>query len=62
MIEFIETGRIDGDKHFTREGAINRIKELIEDTFSMGNYPTDDDIIECGIDHFGFFPAEDYDF
>jgi hypothetical protein len=64
MIEYVETNRMDGDKLFTREGAIERIKELIaeDDQFDVDNYFNDDDIIECGLDHFGFFPAEDYDF
>jgi len=62
--QYVETGRVDGAKLFTREEAIKRIKELIDedDMFDIDNYFNDDDIIECGIDHFGFFPAEDYDF
>lgn len=61
---YVETNREDYDKVFTRDEAINRIKELIDDDdmFDIDNYFNDDDIIECGIDHFGFFPAEDYDF
>jgi hypothetical protein len=55
---------MDDDKLFTRDEAIERIKELIaeDDMFDIDNYFNDDDIIECGLDHFGFFPAEDYDF
>ena len=61
---YVETNHEDYDKVFTRDGAINRIKELIsdDDMFDIDNYFNDDDIIECGIDHFGFFPEEDYDF
>ena len=64
MIEYVETNRMDEDKLFTRDEAIERIKELIaeDDQFDVDNYFNDDDIIECGLDHFGFFPAEDYDF
>jgi hypothetical protein len=64
MIEYVETNRMDDDKLFTRDEAIERIKELIaeDDQFDVDNYFNDDDIIECGLDHFGFFPAEDYDF
>jgi hypothetical protein len=64
MIEDVETNRMDDDKLFTRDEAIERIKELIteDDQFDIDNYFNDDDIIECGLDHFGFFPAEDYDF
>jgi hypothetical protein len=64
MIEYVETNRMDDDKLFTRDEAIERIKELIaeDDMFDIDNYFNDDDIIECGLDHFGFFPAEDYDF
>jgi hypothetical protein len=65
MTEYVETNRMDDDKLFTREGAIERIKELIINEvglFDIDNYFNDDDIIECGLDHFGFFPAEDYDF
>jgi len=60
-LEFIETERTDGDKDFTYEGALNRIKELIEEenkqipnlwrnTDTMSN----DDLIEIGFLHFGF--------
>ena len=64
MKEYVETNRMDDDKLFTRDEAIERIKELIteDDQFDIDNYFNDDDIIECGLDHFGFFPAEDYDF
>ena len=30
-LEFIETERTDGDKKFTYEGALERIRELIEE-------------------------------
>ncbi len=62
--KYVETNRVDGDKLFTRAKAIKRIKELIDedDMLDIDNYFNEDDIIECGINHFGFFPAEDYDF
>ena len=60
-LEFIETERTDGDKDFTYEGALNRIKELIEEeNKQIPNFwrnpktMSDDDLIEIGFLHFGF--------
>lgn len=59
--EFIETERTDGDKKFTYQGALNRIRELIEDEnkqepnfWRNPKTMSDDDIIEIGFLHFGF--------
>lgn len=60
-LEFIETERTDGDKDFTYEGALNRIKELIEEEnkqipnlWRNTDTMSDDDLIEIGFLHFGF--------
>lgn len=60
-LEFIETERTDGDKDFTYEGALNRIKELIEEEnkqipnlWRNPDTMSDDDLIEIGFLHFGF--------
>ena len=60
-LEFIETERTDGDKDFTFEGALNRIKELIEEEnkqipnlWRNPDTMSDDDLIEIGFLHFGF--------
>jgi hypothetical protein len=60
-LEFIETERTDGDKDFTYEGALNRIKELIkEENKQIPNLwrnpdtMSNDDLIEIGFLHFGF--------
>ena len=58
---YVETGREDGNKFFSESGVITRIKELIkgDDALDIDNYPTDDDIIDCGIRLFGVSPEED---
>jgi hypothetical protein len=60
-LEFIETERTDGDKDFTYEGALNRIKELIDEENkqipNLWRNPktmSNDDLIEIGFLHFGF--------
>lgn len=57
--EFIETERCDGDKKYTREGAIKRIKALLKgDKELLGSRKlksiSDEDLIEIGFNHFGF--------
>jgi hypothetical protein len=56
MKEFIETERTDGDKLFTYEGALKRIKALMSEDklLPSPNELSNDDLIEIGFRHFGF--------
>jgi hypothetical protein len=67
--EFVETGRTDGDKLYTRAEAIERIKELLIEDEELRNHSTriknkdldqvsEDDLIEIGFDFYGFDYAE----
>lgn len=67
--EFVETGRTDGDKLFTRAEAIERIKELLREDEDLCNHISylrendledvkEDDLIQIGFEHYGFNYAE----
>lgn len=58
---YVETGRTDGDKYYQTAEAIARIKELIaeySDTLDINDYPTDDDILECGFRLFDIYEQQ----
>lgn len=58
MKEFVEHGRVDGSKEYTYEGALRRIKSLInsdpEMRSAISRRLSEDDIIEIGFNYYGF--------
>ena len=56
---YVDEGLDVEDEFLTREQAIERIKGLIaeDDLFDINNYPTDDDILECGYNHFQIYES-----